>query len=463
MEGATVHIVTPKRTTNIIIFFSLIVSFSAVSILAATTAFMVTDKIYTGVSVGDIMIGGMSTQEAQVKIQRSFENRIKQPPITLIYQENEWPISADDIELSIDAANLADQAYSIGRRGNFFQQLCERYVTINYGHSIPLIPSYNNEKLKSVINTAISFIDREPHNAELFLDGSGLKVIPEVIGRKVAVNNLMESMYTRIYNNVPFVVEIPVADITPSVFVQDFKEIDGVIAIYTTHFDASNSNRMQNIRVAAKSINGTLIRSGEVFSFNERVGPRLVEYGYKEAPVFIEGKLVPDIGGGVCQVSSTLYNAALLADMSIEERTSHFRPPGYVPLGQDATVADNLLDFRFRNTLPYNVYIYNEMYEGKFTVYILGKNNINRDEIEIVAADKKILEPNTIIKQDPVLELGKEVIENQGQKGFKISTYRVKRNNGKEISRDFLFTDEFQPEDRIVRVGTRVLSSKGIK
>lgn len=451
------------KTTNIIIFFSLIVAFSTVSILAATAAFMVTDKIYNGVVVGDIMVGGLSAHEAQEKIRVTFESRIKQPPITLKYQENEWNISADEIELSIDAENLAAQAYSIGRRGSFLQQLCERYVAINYGHSIPLLPSYNNEKLRNSINTAIGLVNREQRNAEIILSGSKVSVVPEIIGRKVEVDKLIEVTTSNFQRNIPFIVEIPVEEIVPAILAQDLKDIDGVIAIYTTHFDPSNQNRVQNIRVAAKSIHGTLVRSNEVFSFNNRVGPRLAQYGYKEAPVFIDGKLVPDVGGGVCQVSSTLYNAVLLADMKIEERTSHFRPPGYVPLGQDATVADNLLDFRFQNSLPYNSYIYSELFQDQFTVYILGKNSTNREEIEIIGADKKVLEPNTIIKQDPKLDFGTEVMESNGQKGFIISTYRVKRISGNEISRDFLFTDEFPAEDKVIRVGTKVSANKGIK
>ena len=179
------------------------------------------------------------------------------------------------------------------------------------------------------------------------------------------------------------------------------------------------------------------------------------EYGYKEAPVLVDGKLLLDWGGGVCQVSTTLYNTALLADMKIEERSSHFQPPGYVPLGQDATVADNLLDFKFKNSSPYNIYIISEVFNNHITVSIFGKQIPNAAKIHIETASKS-LGYNTIIKQDNSLALGKKIIQSSGQEGFDVQTYRVKTINGQEISRENLSSDEFQPDDRIIRIGTKL-------
>ena len=241
---------------------------------------------------------------------------------------------------------------------------------------------------------------------------------------------------------------------SPTIFSKDFADIDSLVAVYTTEFDPNNKNRYQNIAIAAQKISNLLLHSGEVFSFNQTVGLRLQEYGYKEAPAFIDGKLLLDWGGGVCQVSTTLYNVTLLADMEIEERTSHFQPPNYIPLGQDAAVADNLLDFKFKNTSPYNIYITNELSNNQITIYLFGKKNPNAPEIRIETTSKTI-GYNTIIKQDNSLPRGKEVVESAGQKGFDVKTYRVKSANGKEISREHLSSDEFPPENRIIRIGTQ--------
>lgn len=457
------HIAIVKDKANIILFLVIIILFSSISAVVTSMAFMVTDKIYNGVMVGDIVVGGLSIKEAEDKIQTVVQQRLKEPPISLHYEDKNWVVNADEIDLVVDPTVLAHQAFNVGRRGNILQQMQERYITINGGYQVPFLPIYSSEKLQLIIGRIANEIDRPARSAEIELAGSQVNVVPDSKGRKVDVVQLIESLNQKLQEDIPVAIDIPVAEITPRVQTSDIAKIDSIIAMYTTQFDPMNKNRVQNISLAAKSITGILLRSGEVFSFNEIVGLRKEEYGYKEAPVFIEGKLVPDWGGGVCQVSSTLYNAALLADMNIEERTSHFRPPGYVPLGQDATVADHLLDFKFINTLPQSIYILSEVSRDSITIYILSQNNPNHPEISIVTSDKKVLEPNTIVKQDATLDFGKEVIDTYGQKGFIVSINRVKKVNGKEIGREYISTDEFKPEDRVVRVGTKAFSNQATK
>lgn len=444
-----------KRSANIIFFLGIILLFSLVSFIAANTAFMISDEIYSGISIGDIMVGGLTRDKALATVNGAFAERTKKPPIVLKYQNQAWTVPAQDIGLSIDAENLVRQAYNIGREGNIMRQMRERYIAINHGYPLPLKMVYQEEKLSDLLSNIAQMINREPHEAALLQQGSGVRIIPETVGRKVDIEATMDKIKTQLNARMPVSIDIVVNEQVPAIKSKDFSNIDGVIASYTTLFDAGNSNRTQNISLAARSIDRVLVRPSEIVSFNKLVGLRLAEYGYKEAPVFIDGKLVPDWGGGVCQVSSTLYNAVLLADLEIEERSSHFRPPGYVPIGQDATVADNLIDFKFKNTLPGNIYISTEVLEGKMTVYVFGKRSPNRPDIQIVATDKQIIEPNTIVKQDAKLELGKEVVESEGQKGFIITTYRIKSINGREIGREYLATDEFAPEDRVVRVGSK--------
>lgn len=457
------RISTVKDVPNIVLFLGIIVLFSTASIVATNFAFMITDKIYNGVMVGDIAVGGLTVKEAENKILSSVQRRLSDSPIIVKYEGASWAISSQDIDFTVDSAKLAEQAFNVGRSGGVFRQFKERYITINGGYNVPIIPSYNTDKLKAILGKVSREINSEPHNAQVLIDGARIIKLPESNGRKVDVEQFVLSINENLSDSFPVIIDIPVIIVEPEVKYNDINDIDSILAIYTTQFNPYNENRTQNIKLASDSINGTLLKSGEVLSFNDLVGLRIAEAGYKEAPVFVEGKIVPDLGGGVCQVSSTLYNAALLADMNIIERTPHFRPPGYVPLGQDATVADKLLDFKFKNNSPHNVYIISQVGGGNITIIILGNDNAERPEITIEAMDKKVIEPNTIVKQDPSLEYGRQVIESQGQKGFMISTYRVKRVNGKEIARENLSTDEFKPEDRIVRVGTRVSSPNTIK
>ena len=447
-----------SKNANIFLFLIIIMLFSSVSMIAANTAFLVTDEIYQGVTVGDIHVGGLSVVQAQDKIAKTFKERTaKAPAITAVYKDKKWTISAQDIDLSIQADKLAQQAYEVGRTGNIIYRLKERYLAVNQGHHLPLTVQCNREKIQDSLENIAKTIDQQPRNARLKLvENFQVAIDPELIGHKVDINKTLAEVISNLNDKVTITLTIAVEDFIPAIVASDLAHIDGVIASYITHFDPWDQNRAQNVTLAARSINGILVKTGEIFSFNDVVGLRLPKYGYKEAPGYINGVLVPDWGGGVCQVSSTLYNAALLADLSIEERTAHFHPPGYVPLGQDATVADNQLDFKFKNTLTQNIYITSEIFGNRLVVNIFGKQMERAPEIYVVSADKRVLEPNTIIRQDQSLELGKELVEDEGQKGFQITTYRIKKIDGKIVNQELLASDEFKPVDRIVRVGTKV-------
>lgn len=456
MQPAT----TKPVVKNIVIFLGVIVLFSLIGTVTLNAAFTVTDDVYGGVRVGGIEVGGLTFSAAENKIAAAFRDWTEHDPITLVYKDKRWTIAAGDIDLSIDAATLAKEAYAVGRTGNIFQQMQDRYLAINRGQVIPLAVGFSPDKLYARVAAIARDIDREPQNAALKVANFNVTLIPNAIGYKVDIARTAAEISGHLNNKIPFTLTLAVAELPPAITARDLDGIDGVISSYTTQFNPDDQNRSQNIAIAAKNLNGVVVRRGEVFSFNTHVGPRLAENGYKIAPVFINGKLVPDWGGGVCQVSSTLYNAALLADMKIEERTSHFRPPAYVPLGQDATVADNYLDFRFRNTSAHNIYILSDVNGDQVNIHILGRLSANPPEIQIAAAERKVWEPNTIIKQDPQLELGKEVVETEGQKGFQVTTYRLKYAAGRETGRELLATDEYQPEDRVVRVGTKTPAQK---
>jgi len=160
-------------------------------------------------------------------------------------------------------------------------------------------------------------------------------------------------------------------EIKPYMTKEILEKVTNVIGSYRTSIGGS-SNRVKNIRVAAKSINNTLVLPGETFSFNQVVGPRTEERGYKGAPVIMNGVIVTGIGGGVCQVSSTLYNAVQKADLEVVERYPHSKRVRYVPPGQDAAVAWNSLDFKFNNQYSLPVIIKGSVYGRQILIKILG-------------------------------------------------------------------------------------------
>lgn len=459
---SNLQIALAKRNVKLLFFFVVIVLFSSVSLITTNAAFLFTDNIYDGVAIGAIPVGGLSVDEAKNTVLLAFQDKASKPRITLSYEKETWSIAPQDIELAINADDLALQAYNVGRKGNIITMLKERYLAVNGGYTVPFTQNYNSDKLYALLATIAKSVDHAPQNASLVYNNNNIHIIPEIFGKQVDLPTSLADIISKLDSGIPFTSELVIAKQPPIIVSQDFADIDNLLAVYTTQFNPDNKNRYQNVAIASDNISKILVRPGAVFSFNQSVGLRLPEYGYKEAPVLVDGKLLLDWGGGVCQVSTTLYNAVLLADMEIEERSSHFIPPSYIPLGQDAAVADNLLDFKFKNTSPYNIYILSEVSKNQITVSIFGKRIANAAEIHIETTSKS-LGYNTIIKQDSSLALGREIVESAGQRGFEVTAYRVKIVNGQEISRENLSSDEFKPDDRVIRVGTKSQSHQSNK
>ncbi len=183
------------------------------------------------------------------------------------------------------------------------------------------------------------------------------------------------------------------------------------------------------------------------------MGPRSQEAGYKDAPIILNENLVPGLGGGVCQVSSTLYNAVLLANLEVTERVNHSLPVPYVPLGRDATVVYGAVDLKFVNTTPSYIYLKAPVRGSRITIKIYGNTRYKR-RVEIYTKTVKVFEPKKKYEQDPNLEAGKEVVKQAGKRGYRVETERWVWNNG-AVTREALPASLYKPRDEIVAVGTK--------
>jgi vancomycin resistance protein YoaR len=172
------------------------------------------------------------------------------------------------------------------------------------------------------------------------------------------------------------------------------------------------------------------------------------------APTMSSTGIVMDWGGGVCQVSTTLYNAALLSDFQVIERSAHYEPPAYVPLGLDATVADGQIDLKLKNSSSNPIYIKSSVEAGKMDVRIYGKREAQIEAVKIETSEKSLRGPQTLIVQDHSLPFGEEVVDSKGKPAFQVMVQRIKQRGNIELSRETISTDEFEGADRIVRVGT---------
>lgn len=226
-----------------------------------------------------------------------------------------------------------------------------------------------------------------------------------------------------------------------------------LISSFSTRYDASNTNRSTNLRIAAEKINGKVLMPGEVFSYNKTVGKRTVEEGYKDAKIYADGGVVDGLAGGICQISSTLYNAVLLANLEIVERRNHSYTTSYVAAGRDATVVWGAIDFQFKNSRNYPIKIEASVKNGVAEFKIHGMQEEQEYEINIIPKTTASIPYATTQVPDPSLAPGEQVVTQAGHLGYKVTTYIVKKLNGVEVSREILSNDTYQPMQAIIRVG----------
>lgn len=251
--------------------------------------------------------------------------------------------------------------------------------------------------------------------------------------------------------------EIPLKITKPNVTISQLgsEAFPNRIGYYSTRYDGGNENRSTNLEIACKKINDKVILPGEIFSYNKTLGSRTTAAGYKNAKVYENGAVVDGIGGGICQISSTLYNAVLRANLEIVERKNHQFITSYVPEGMDATVAYGVTDFKFKNTRKYAIKIKASAANGVATVELYG---IKEDTEYQISFDTKTVStiPYTIkYVDDNTLSEGIEEVKQQGANGVITETYIIKSLNGQVVSNTLLSKDTYSAMQRIILRGTK--------
>ena len=242
--------------------------------------------------------------------------------------------------------------------------------------------------------------------------------------------------------------EITLDDLSKEAFPQ-------ILGTFTTTYSASNENRETNLKLSSEKINGTIIMPGEIFSYNKIVGERTIAKGYKEAAVYSGGKVINGIGGGICQLSSTLYNAVVYANLEIVSRSNHMFLTSYVTAGRDATVSWGTLDFSFKNTRKYPIKVVSIVKNGLVTVEIQGLKEEKEYEVVIENKVTEVIPYQVKYVKDDKLEEGETQIVQYGANGAKSITYKVLKYNGNVVSREILSTDIYSALERIIKIGNK--------
>lgn len=319
----------------------------------------------------------------------------------------------------------------------------------NYSQIIN-IPTQKAKASSIDMDKVYSEIHRQPQDAYFELEP--YKIYPDVDGVDLAIS--LEEAKKQITGEAQeYQFDLKITKASKTIKDLGTEAFPYLISSFSTRYDASNTNRSTNLRIAAEKINGTVLLPGEVFSYNKTVGKRTVEEGYKDAKIYADGGVVDGLAGGICQISSTLYNAVLLANLEIVERRNHSFTTSYVAAGRDATVVWGAIDFQFKNSRNYPIKIEASVKNGVAEFRIHGMQEQQEYEISIIPKTTASIPYSTTQIPDPTLAPGQQVPVQAGHLGYKVTTYIVKKLNGVEVSRELLSNDTYQPMKAVVRVG----------
>ena len=496
-----------------------------ISIITFSTIFSLlnlnSDKIMNGVSIYGIDVSGLTVDEAK-NVLNSYIADKNEKTITFNHNDFSGSVTLSQLNINFNIDLAVNEAYSVGRNGNFFENNYHIFSTLIYPTNITSKISYDTEifgSLVDVLNQNLPDLFLDPN---YYIDGSNLIIVNGRDGvttdgdslPSITISELMKSLdsetvielpvksvtaktididsiYKEIYKDAtdayyltsPYVVypssngmdfaisldeakniletpseqyTIPLKTLYPQVSTNDigFEAFPDLLSDFSTSFSSSSYSRSTNIELAAAKVNGVVLMPGETFSFNQTVGQRTTAAGFKEAAAYSNGQVVQEVGGGICQVSSTIYNAVLYANLEITERTNHYFNPGYVKAGLDATVSWGGPDFKFTNNRDYPIKIMTDTSGKVVRVYIYGLKKDDDYTVELQADYLSTVYPKTTYRYTSSLATGAKRTISSGSSGCKTATYKILYDkNGNFVSKTQISSDIYSAHDAIVEVG----------
>ena len=407
---------------------------------------------YQGTTVDGIDVSGMTLEDALIY----WENHVE-PAFENVTVKIEGSASLTSIQLGYtsDYRSVLENAWSAGRSGSLEQRYREitqrqetpaRYVVSRKRYSDEMVDQYV-AAMADAVNAKASDAHIDSFDtvnyAFVFAEGSAGRELDEEKFRMDLIAALEAGGGT---------VSPSVQVIQPGVTIADIQDSYGMVASAVTNASSSSSNRLTNIKLALAAINGTRLSPGETFSFNGTVGKRTAERGYKLAGAYNAGEVTEEVGGGICQVSTTLFNAAVKADMEIVERHNHSIPVGYVDKGKDATVDWGAQDLRFTNTSDDDVYICCFLSDDKrVRVGIFGKLLEDGRYITVEAVTTAQLNSETEYRVNSFMAPGTQNVLQQGRTGYTASAYKIVWNaDGTQRSKELLCTSRYPARNTII-------------
>jgi len=411
-----------------------------------------------GVRIDGRDLSGMTYDEAEAAVDADAQALLNGLKINLNYSGETTVLGAEDLGVTLNQKEVLDKAYYINKdKEDSAERRFDKTLEISKGLDLHTDIIIDQVRLKGAIDQYAAKYDKEAVDATAVFDKEtgSFTYTEEKEGVKINADALAKNVENVIKGRKSGSIDVVAETVYPSVTQSELEGNTALISEFETKAD-DNEARNVNIKLISETVNGTEIKPGEIFSVNELVGERTVEKGYRDAPAISDGILVEEVGGGICQLAGTLYNAALLADMEIVERVRHTWPSDYLPIGQDSTLNWKNKDLKIKNTSDYSIYISAVFEDLRVKVKLYGQPP--EDGVTIKVQNEivqELLPGKTEVRYTRGLPDGAVQTVRRSKKGYKVNVYRIYYKGGVEIDRQLVSTDVYPPLNKIILVGNQ--------
>lgn len=429
---------------------------AAVGALMSAPAYAKEMKIPDGIYVGDFGLGGMTEEEAEQKV-KEYVDGLSGQQVTLNIEGQAVATTAGELGFYWSNTDAVDEATEHAVRGNLVQRYMGMKDLQKNPVHIPLETEVDESRVEAVVAEKWEGGAAEPQNATITRENGQFVITPGVSGKAVDAAATKEAvdMALKSADGQPVTVDAVVTVKEPDVTEEDLATISDVLGTCSTSFASSGAARSKNLSNGAAKINGHVLMPGETLSGYECMQPFTTENGYYTAAAYENGQVVDSIGGGVCQIATTLYNAALRAEMEITQRQNHSMIVTYIKPSMDAAIAGTYKDIKITNNYSTPIYVegYTEGRELYFTIYGKETRPANR-EVKYISETLGSTDPGAPMeKLDPSLAPGTRKQVQSAHRGLRSRLWKVVTVDGVEVERTLLHTDTYNASKAIVLVG----------
>ena len=418
------------------------------------------------VYIEDLAVGGLTKEEAKAKLEQNISDELSKQQLVFTNGTVSKEVPLSDLGMTYNIDEIIDMAFKVGHDDSFFEQYNIAQNGVEEAQYFNLQRSINETEITKQLETCSELFYVAPVNATLNRVNRKFVTTKEVNGATLDVAATAQKVL-QTFNELPdelpdkTTIDVVTEVVLPECTEAELAKAQTLLSSFSTSYNNADANRNTNLKVAADKICRTVLPD-EIFYLSNQLEPFTEAAGYKNAGTIVNGKIQDSLGGGICQVASTLYNAVLLTELEVVYRQNHSLAVSYVPLGRDATYNTGTIDFKFKNNSKYPIYIEGYCENNNVIVNIYGHQSLKSDyTIKFESVTTEVIPaPATKYEDDATLAQGKEIVEVRALEGKRVSLYKLYYQGSRLVDKVLVNTSYYRPRAAVIKRGTKMESTE---